>query len=123
MRGQVSPLVLQRRAARKARIDAVKALNIKPGEWIVKRGKTRRAWTSDLNARDNDFQQIRRATRAEIKAAELAEAEVQAHREAYEKHKQRPDVRDAQTILACSEEELLAVGPELLAQVAGKLRA
>jgi hypothetical protein len=123
---QLSTLALERRAAQKARVAKVKALGIEPGDWIVStrynNNQPRRAYSSMLDARDKSFQWLRRATPTEIAAAEAEEAERKRRNEEAEAYRRRPDVRNAEIILAQSTEALLKLGPELLADIVSRLR-
>ena len=113
-----------RRREKQERVTAVKALGIKPGDWIsTGRDRIIRATESILDSRKVAFQWLRRATPKEIveKEAEETKRKLQwAKQEAYDN---RPDVRNAGYILSHDTETLVKLDPEFLAEIVQRLEA
>ena len=108
---------------KKARVAAVKALKLKPGDWIVTcGGLLAKASPFMLDARSSLFQGLRRATPEEIAAQEAALAERQREQEERIAYANRPDVCNASHILSCGVNDLLMLGPEFLDLIVKRLQ-
>lgn len=112
----------RKRREKSERVARVKALGIVAGDWVSRGRAIFRATPSMLDARNENFQFLRRATPNEIKIKE-SELEIQRQRtldqEAYDA---REDVKLARTINYTEVDDLLRLNVDDLREFAEKIK-
>ena len=110
----------ERKAARKAKVAEVKALSLKPGDWVAKGVRNThifRAYPELLDARKAGFVLLRRATPEEIESRSAGDKRRDDVRMALERERSRPEYKLASRFANTDVDVYLKLSLEKLQQI------